>query len=71
MSPLASKKFVIALSDSSESSLPRASRRIIINADVAKAAKLCAGDVVALSSSGRSNSLTVSSINVIRAWPVL
>lgn len=59
MALLASKKLVIGLADSSESS-PRASRRVIINADIAKAVKLCAGDIVALSDSEKTNGTTVS-----------
>jgi AAA family ATPase len=42
-----SKTFVVQVADSSEYT-PRASRRLIINADIVKAAKLCAGDIIAL-----------------------
>lgn len=48
MSSWMSKNFVIGLANFSEPT-PRATRRVIINADVVKAVKLCAGDVVALS----------------------
>lgn len=59
MSVFSSKKFVTQLTDSYES-IPRAARRIIINADVVKAAKLCAGDVIALSSSDKIEGTNVS-----------
>ena len=36
--------------DSDENTLPRAARRLIFNADFLKAAKLCTGDTVILSS---------------------
>lgn len=42
-----SKKFIAKLSDSGELP-PRAVRRVFINADIAKDAKLCAGDAIAL-----------------------
>ena len=47
MSSLLSRKFVVQLASSSDAT-PRASRRVIINAVIVKAAKLCAGDVIAL-----------------------
>jgi AAA family ATPase len=58
MASLVSKKFVIGLANFSEPT--RAARRIIINADVVKAVKLCAGDVVALSDSGNVDNTKVS-----------
>jgi AAA family ATPase len=48
MSSMLSKNFIIGLANSPEPT-PRAARRVIINADVVKAVKLCAGDVIALS----------------------
>jgi AAA family ATPase len=59
MSSLTSKRFVVRLADSSEST-PRASRRLIINANIAKAAKLCAGDVIALSDCDNAEDTKVS-----------
>lgn len=47
MSSQLSRRFVVHHTDTSECAA-RASRRLIINADIAKASKLCAGDVVAL-----------------------
>jgi AAA family ATPase len=48
MSLLSSKRFVVKVADSSEETA-RTSRRLIVNADIVKAAKLCTGDVIALS----------------------
>lgn len=45
---LAARTFVVAVTDISEP-VSRASRRVIISADVLKSAKILAGDVVALS----------------------
>lgn len=59
MSSLLSKSFVIELTNFSEST-PRGSRRIIINADVVKAVKLCAGDAVALSDPDNAENTKVS-----------
>jgi hypothetical protein len=49
MSDFPSKQFTVGFSESLDG-VPRAARRLIFNADVLKAAKVCAGDVVALSS---------------------
>lgn len=59
MASLVSKKFVIGLANFSEPT-HRAARRVIINADVVKAVKLCAGDVVALSDSDNVDNTKVS-----------
>jgi AAA family ATPase len=48
MASVWSKTFVVQVADPSEYTA-RASRRLIINADIVKAAKLCAGDIIALS----------------------
>jgi AAA family ATPase len=48
MSLLSSKRFVVKVADSSEETA-RTSRRLIVNADIVKAAKLCTGDVIGLS----------------------
>lgn len=48
MTSLSSKRFVVKVADSSESTA-RTSRRLIVNADIVKAAKLCTGDVIVLS----------------------
>lgn len=44
-----SKTFKIALHDGAEN-IPRSARRLVFNADFLKAARLCTGDIVALSS---------------------
>lgn len=48
-----SRTFTVQLNDNSEH-IPRAARRVIFNPDFLKAAKLCTGDVVALSSAENS-----------------
>lgn len=48
MFDLSSKHFTVAFNESLDG-VPRAARRLLFSADVLKAAKLCAGDVVALS----------------------
>lgn len=48
-----SRTFTVQLNDNSEH-IPRAARRVIFNPDFLKAAKLCTGDVVALSSGENS-----------------
>jgi len=48
-----SRTFTVQLNDNSEH-IPRAARRVIFNSDFLKAAKLCTGDVVALSSAENS-----------------
>jgi hypothetical protein len=48
MSSLSSRQFEVVLADISEISF-RAARRVILHADVLRAAKMCAGDIVALS----------------------
>jgi len=47
------RTFTVELNDNSEH-IPRAARRVIFNHDFLKAAKLCTGDVVALSSGENS-----------------
>ncbi len=49
MSLLAAREFAAAVHDVSGSS-SRAARRVVLNADLLKAAKICAGDVVAIES---------------------
>ncbi len=56
MAALANKKFVVEASDPSEP-VSRASRRIVINAEILKQARVYAGDVIAVVS---SESLKVS-----------
>lgn len=48
MSSVTSRTFVVHLEDHFESTF-RAARRVTIHADILKSAKLCAGDVVAVS----------------------
>jgi AAA family ATPase len=60
MASLCSKKFVVQLADSSEYTA-RASRRLIVNSDILKAAKLYAGDIIALSNSDNAKDVTVRS----------
>ncbi|EPQ54885.1 AAA-domain-containing protein [Gloeophyllum trabeum ATCC 11539] len=47
MSSLSSRPFTVSLAEPAEA--PRGARRVIIHADVLKTAKICAGDVLALS----------------------
>ena len=58
MPSFSSKKFIAKVSDSGELP-PRAARRVFINADIAKTAKLCAGDVMALAESDKTHGSNV------------
>lgn len=49
MSSISSRNFTVKVVDALETE-PRAVRRVICNADILKVAKICAGDIVALSS---------------------
>lgn len=51
MASLSSKTFIVGIPNVSDSAF-RAARRLIINAEVLKAAKIYAGDVLALSAPG-------------------
>ncbi|OBZ71344.1 ATPase family gene 2 protein [Grifola frondosa] len=64
MTSLSSKMFVLGEYNPSEAT-SRAARRVIINADIIKLAKICAGDVVALSSVDALNKAFAVGI----AWP--
>lgn len=50
---IALRTFVVAVADGSDP-VSRASRRVIVHADVLKAAKLLAGDVLALSEADKA-----------------
>jgi len=63
---MSSKSFIIALADRDETE-DRAVRRVVVNTEVLKALKLCAGDVVAIV--GTDNSNKNFAIGVI--WPSL
>ena len=57
---MASQKFSVQLADSSEYTA-RASRRLIVNPDILKTAKLYAGDIIALSNPDNAKDITVRS----------
>jgi len=62
MNPISAKKFSIEISDSSEC-LARASRRIVINAEQLKAAKLFTGDIIAISPWDSSSKVRNKTLN--------
>ncbi|KAI0823937.1 AAA family ATPase [Trametes gibbosa] len=64
MSLLSTRKYTVETSDSSES-VSRTARRVFINAEVLKQAKVYAGDVVGLSASPNSHKVFAVGI----AWP--
>jgi len=68
MSLLSSKRFVVEVVDSSETTA-RASRRLIVNADIVKAAKLFAGDVIALSDYDDAKDVKVGPDGVFVQYP--
>ncbi|KAF8148250.1 AAA family ATPase [Crassisporium funariophilum] len=68
MATVMSKTFTIELSEGSEI-IPRAARRLIFNSDFLKAAKLCTGDIVALTGGDKSISNTDFAVGVV--WPSL
>ncbi|KDR77600.1 hypothetical protein GALMADRAFT_245748 [Galerina marginata CBS 339.88] len=68
MASVMSKTFKVEVNEGSEY-IPRAGRRLIFNADFLKAAKLCTGDVVALSSVDNSGSGKKFGVGVV--WPSL
>ncbi|KAF9473994.1 AAA-domain-containing protein [Pholiota conissans] len=68
MASILSKTFKIELHEGSEN-IPRAARRLIFNSDFLKAAKLCTGDIVAISSGDNSDSKKEFSVGVV--WPSL
>ncbi|KAL0960482.1 hypothetical protein HGRIS_005523 [Hohenbuehelia grisea] len=67
MASISSRSFAVGLSDEFES--PRAARRIICNAEVLKACKLCAGDVVAIASGDKTSTKKLFAVGVV--WPSL
>lgn len=67
MTSLASRKFNVGLADESET-LARAARRVIFSADVLKNAKICTGDMVALSNGSNLASAKVR-LNSTRCSP--
>ncbi|KAF8187739.1 AAA family ATPase [Pholiota molesta] len=70
MASLMSKTFKIELHEGSEN-IPRAARRLIFNSDFLKSAKLCTGDIVALSSADNSSSDSKKEFAVGVVWPSL
>ncbi|KAH9948308.1 AAA family ATPase [Amylocystis lapponica] len=64
MSSICTRTFVVGTSNASDSA-SRAARRVIVNAEVLKGAKLCAGDVVCLSAAGEPKKAFAVGI----AWP--
>ncbi|KAG6872380.1 hypothetical protein C0995_010194, partial [Termitomyces sp. Mi166 len=68
MTSISLKAFIVESDDSSEQSFCTA-RRVIFNAEVLKAAKLCTGDIVALVNGLSSNSRKGVAIGI--AWPSL
>ncbi|OSX57094.1 hypothetical protein POSPLADRAFT_1061796 [Postia placenta MAD-698-R-SB12] len=64
MSTVTSRTFVVHLADHSEATF-RAARRVTIHADILKSAKLCAGDVVAVS--GATSTAKAFAVGI--AWP--
>ncbi|KJA16309.1 hypothetical protein HYPSUDRAFT_47520 [Hypholoma sublateritium FD-334 SS-4] len=62
-----SKTFKIALHDGAEN-IPRSARRLVLNADFLKAARLCTGDIVAISSAEQG---PIKAFAVGAAWPSL
>jgi AAA family ATPase len=59
---MSSKSFVISLADQNEAEV-RAVRRVVVNAEVLKALKLCSGDIVALMGTEDLTKVTASRIN--------
>lgn len=70
MSSFSSKNFTAKLSDSGELP-PRAARRVVINADIAKAAKLCAGDAIALAEADKTQGSKVGLFISDNYWQIL
>ncbi|KAG5728058.1 ATPase family gene 2 protein [Termitomyces sp. T112] len=68
MASISLKTFIVESDDSLEPSF-HAARRVIFNADVLKAAKLCTGDIVVLVNGVRPNSRKGVAIGI--AWPSL
>ncbi|PPR06044.1 hypothetical protein CVT26_007490 [Gymnopilus dilepis] len=68
MTSLLSKTFKVEVNADSDYA-PRAARRVILNSDFLKAAKLCTGDLVALSSVDNSGSTKKFAVGVV--WPSL
>ncbi|TFK38925.1 P-loop containing nucleoside triphosphate hydrolase protein [Crucibulum laeve] len=68
MSTFSTKKFVVEFYEGLENPY-RAARRVIFNSDVLKAAKLCTGDIVALSKGDISGSSKEFAVGVV--WPSL
>lgn len=67
MSLFSSKKFIAKLADSGELP-PRAARRVYINADAAKTARLCAGDAIALADADKAHGSKVRILNSFEYW---
>ncbi|KAI0260648.1 AAA family ATPase [Gloeopeniophorella convolvens] len=72
MTEISSRTFIARIADSDDVS-ERAIRRIIVNSDVVKATKLCAGDVVALVdlSASQENGKQKRPFSVGTLWPSL
>ncbi|KAF9034353.1 AAA family ATPase [Panaeolus papilionaceus] len=66
MSTLGAKIFTVESNQNSDDA-PRAARRLIFNADILKAFKLCTGDTVALSSTEHPNGKKKFAVGIV--WP--
>ncbi|EMD39468.1 hypothetical protein CERSUDRAFT_111775 [Gelatoporia subvermispora B] len=66
MASISSRTFTVQAAHGSET-VARAARRVIVNAEILKGARLCAGDVVALSAAGAQTKAFAVGI----AWPSL
>jgi len=60
-----SRSFIVELDESAED-IPRAARRVIFNADFLKVAKLCTGDIIALSGGDNTISRKVSPTELLQ-----
>ncbi|CAL1713789.1 unnamed protein product [Somion occarium] len=70
MSLLSARTFKVELASESLETINRAARRVIVNADLLKSAKICSGDVVALSKAGSPQDRgKVFAVGI--AWPSL
>ncbi|KAF8073388.1 P-loop containing nucleoside triphosphate hydrolase protein [Lyophyllum atratum] len=66
MASISSRRFTVESDDSSEH-VPRAARRVIFNADMLKSAKLCTGDIIALSHGDNTSSRKDFAVGIV--WP--
>ncbi|KAH8082458.1 AAA family ATPase [Cristinia sonorae] len=69
MSSISSKTFTVNLPSSSDDSISRASRRIIVHTGILTSAKICSGDVLALSRPDKTNGNESKIFAVGIAWP--